>query len=255
MDQQIVTSRSDGVLEIRITRPHKKNALTAAMYAELADVINSVAGDPEVRAILLTGCGDAFTAGNDLADFLEHPPSGTDSPVFRFLEAISTTPQPLVAAVNGMAIGIGTTLLLHCDLVYASDKARFQLPFVNLGLVPEAAVSLLLPRAAGHARAAELLMLGEPFDAAHAESAGLLTAIVEDQALPQKARTAAMKLAAKPRGALRATKALMRRDDEPVADRMQAEVAEFAARLVSPAAREAFSAFLEKRAPNFTGLD
>lgn len=255
MGQQILTELDAGVLEIRITRPEKKNALTAAMYAVLAETLDGAADDPAIRAVLLTGSGDAFTAGNDLADFLEHPPRGTDSPVFRFLEAISTSPQPLVAAVNGLAIGIGTTLLLHCDLVYAAHGARFQLPFVNLGLVPEAAVSLLLPRVAGHARAAELLLLGEPFSAERADEIGLLTARVDAADLLPTARAAARKLAAKPRGALRATKALMRRGEEPVAARMQAEVAEFASRLVSPAAREAFSAFLDKRQPDFTGLD
>ena len=255
MGQHIDSELDGGVLEIRIDRVDKKNALTADMYTDLCDLLERAADNTEVRAVLLTGHGDAFTSGNDLADFLDTPPTGPESPVIRFLGVISTTPLPLVAAVNGLAVGIGTTMLLHCDLVYAGRDATFQLPFVNLGLVPEAGVSLLLPRVAGHARAAALLMLGEPFGAGEADRLGLLTACVEPAELMATARAAARKLAAKPRGALRATKALMRRDEEPLADRMRAEIEEFAARLHSPAAREAFGAFLEKRRPDFSNCD
>jgi len=240
-----IQSRIDAsVLEICFARPEKKNALTRSMYAILAERLTKVAGQAEVGAVLLYGSGDAFTAGNDLRDFLDDPPVDEQSPVFAFLDALANCPLPVVAAVNGLAIGIGTTLLLHCDLVYAGDNATFRLPFVDLGLVPEAASSLLLPRVAGHARAAELLLLGEPFDARRAQALGLLNGVVPGADVIDTAREAARRLAGKPRTAVRVTKALLKREAEPVATRMQAEAAQFAERLQSPEARAAFRAFL-----------
>ena len=240
-----------GVLHLALDRPAKKNAITRAMYAALADALGRAAGDPGVRAVVLSGRGGVFTAGNDLGDFLLDPPTGTDSPVFRFLRAASTFPKPLLAAVDGPAVGIGTTVLLHCDLAYAAPDARFKLPFVDLGLVPEAASSLLLPRAVGPMRAAGWLLFGEAFSAADALAAGLVNEVVADptaRAL-ERART----LAAKPPEAVRLTKALLRRADATaVRETMAVEGEHFTERLVSPEAQEAFTAFFEKRAPDFS---
>ncbi len=247
----VVMSRDGAVLTITMNRPEKKNALTHAMYAAMAEALGQAAGDATVRAIFITGAGDAFTSGNDLGDFLNAPPHGADAPVFRFLTAISTAEKPVVAAVNGLAVGIGTTMLLHCDLVYAARSAAFTAPFVNLALVPEAASSMLLPRRIGHAKAAELFLLGGRMDAAQAEAAGLVTAVFDDQSLAAEAMTRARALAAKAPGAVRATKALMKRGEEPVAERMRAESEQFSARLKSPELREAIKAFTEKRAPDF----
>jgi enoyl-CoA hydratase/carnithine racemase len=203
-----------------------------------------------VRAVLLHGEGGSFTSGNDLGDFMQSPPTGENSPVLRFLSALSAFEKPIVAAVEGHAIGIGTTLLLHCDLVYAAPSARFQVPFVNLALVPEAASSLLLPRLAGHARAAELLFFGEPFDAATAHDLGIVSAVADDVLAHARARVSA--LVAKPAQALRLTKRLMK---QPLADavraQMRAEGAVFIERLASAEVREAITAFFEKRPPNF----
>ncbi|MEK9968798.1 MAG: enoyl-CoA hydratase, partial [Ferrovibrio sp.] len=182
----ILTAQADGILTITFNRPDKKNALTSAMYATLADTLEAAETDPGVRAILFAGNGGAFTAGNDLQDFLNNPPQGENSPVFRFLRAISTTGKPLVAAVTGAAVGVGTTMLLHCDLVYVGAGAKLSLPFVNLALVPEAASSLLLPAMIGHHRAAELILLGEPFDADTAKAYGIANAIFPDaRVLPE----------------------------------------------------------------------
>ena len=209
------------MLTVTLNRPDKKNALTHAMYSTIADALASAAGDPSVRVILITGTGDAFTSGNDLGDFLNAPPEGGESPVLRFLAALSAAEKPVVAAVNGLAVGVGTTMLLHCDLVYAARSATFSVPFVNLALVPEAASSLLLPRRIGHARAAELFLLGGKLDAAQAEAMGLVAAVFDDGRLVDEALQRARALAAKAPSAVRATKALMKRGEEPVADRMR----------------------------------
>jgi len=249
----LITSEiKDGVQVVRIERPDKKNALTSDMYAALAEAVVGADDNPDVRVLVLTGSGDAFTAGNDLKDFLENPPSGDDSPVWRFIHGIASTTTPMIAAVNGMAVGIGTTMLLHCDFVYAAEEARFHLPFINLALVPEAASSLLLPRVAGYRQAAELLMLGEPFDADSALDAGIVTAIVPGADLMDVAMDTAAKLAAKPPAALRHTKALMRGGERTVPERLKAEGAVFSACLTSPEAKEAMTAFFEKRAPDFS---
>lgn len=238
---------------ITLNRPDKKNAITADMYQALADAIGTAERDAAIRVILIHGAGGAFTAGNDLKDFLSNPPRGEASPVFRFLAAVSTAEKPIVAAVSGVAVGIGTTMLLHCDLVYAAENARFALPFVNLGISPEAGSSFLLPRIAGYQRAAELLLLGEPFDAAKARDAGIVTAVVPNDNVLDTAKAAAKKLAERPANSIRVTKRLMRKwDRDSVARAMKEEGDSFVALLSSPEAKEAFSAFLEKRKPDFS---
>jgi enoyl-CoA hydratase/carnithine racemase len=248
----IDTQVTDGIQTVTFNRPAKKNAITAAMYASLADAMRNAQDDTSVRVIVIAGQPEIFTAGNDLDDFLNAPPSGNDSPVFRFLHAISTAEKPVVAAVRGAAVGIGTTLLLHCDLVYAGRGARFALPFTQLGLCPEAASSLLLPRLVGHQRAAEKLLLGEMFGADEAHAIGLVTTVLDDDAVLAHAQKQAAKLAALPASSVRTTKWLMKSDDAPaVAARMQKEGGTFRELLGSPEAREAFAAFLEKRKPDF----
>jgi enoyl-CoA hydratase/carnithine racemase len=258
MSDHILTSTADGVMEITIDRPDKKNALTVAMYAAFADALGHAATDPAIRAVLITGSGGAFTAGNDLKDFLNSPeasiaPDDMDRPVLRFLRAISTAPKPVVAAVQGVAVGVGTTMLLHCDMVVAGRGARFQLPFTNLGLVPEAASSLLLPRLIGMQRAAEMLLLGEPVDAATAFQWGLVNRLVDDAEVLETARGLARKLAAQAPEAVRLTKALMRGDSrDTIAARMAEEGTAFAAQLKSAELKEAVAAFFEKRKPDFS---
>jgi enoyl-CoA hydratase/carnithine racemase len=245
---QVVTETKGPVLVLRLARPEKKNALTAEMYDGLTAGLRSAARDAGVRAVVLIGAPGVFTAGNDLGDFLQHPPSGEESPVFRFLSVITTFEKPIVAAVDGPAVGIGTTMLLHCDLVVAATGARFQLPFVKLGLVPEAASSYLLPRLAGMQRASEWLLLGEPFSAADAHAAGLVNRVVAPEALESTALAFADALAARPPEAVRLSKQLIRapRAAESAAV-MEKESALFTQRLVSDEAREAFMAFLAKR--------
>src|SRR5258708_19390852 len=194
----VVVGRDGAVLTIAMNRPEKKNALTHAMYGAMADALATAAADPSVRVILITSTGDAFTAGNDLGDFLNAPPGGGEPPVQRFLAALATAEKPVVAAVNGLAIGIGTTMLLHCDLVYAARSAVFSVPFVNLALVPEAASSLLLPRRIGHAKAAELFLLGSRMAAAEAEASGLVAAVSDDPPPPVEALQRAPPLAPHP---------------------------------------------------------
>jgi enoyl-CoA hydratase/carnithine racemase len=249
----ILSTRDGPVLRIRINRPDKKNALTADMYAAIADALTGAEADAGVRAVLIHGAGDAFTAGNDLQDFLANAPRYADAPVFRFLNAISHAGKPLVAAVNGVAVGVGTTMLLHCDLVYAAEGTKFALPFVNLGLCPEAASSFLLPAIVGYQRAAELLLLGEPFDAQKAWQLGLVTEVVSADAVLERAAEAARKLADKPAASVRITRQLLKRHWMPTIEATLAEeIRHFGERLGSPEAREAFAAFLEKRKPDFS---
>ena len=222
------------------------------MYAALAEAIAAAERDRSVRVMLLHGAGDAFCAGNDLQDFLANPPHDEESPGFRFLRVMSHATKPLVAAVHGAAVGIGTTMLLHCDLVYAADSARFHLPFVNLGLCPEGASSVLLPALAGYPRAAELLMLGEPFGAAKARDVGLVTEVVAEAELLAVATAAAQKLADKPPEALTVTKQLLRRALMPqIEAALEEEPKQLRALLRSPEAKEAFMAFFEKRKGGF----
>ncbi len=249
----ILTTPKDGVLTIAFNRPQKKNAITAEMYGALADALVQAREDASIRAVMIVGSRDVFTAGNDLQDFMNNPPRGDDSPVFRFLKEISHAPKPLVAAVCGPAVGVGTTMLLHCDLVIAGDNAQFSLPFVQLGLVPEAASSLLLPELFGYQRAAERLLLGEPFGADEALELGLVGAVLPADAVAGHARVQAGKLVALPAAAVRATKRLMKHGRiGAIESRMQLEGEEFRERLQSPEAREAFAAFFERRRPDFS---
>ncbi len=243
----------DRVLRIEMARPEKKNALTGAMYDAMSDALDAAERDPAVRVALIHGTRDCFTAGNDLKDFLERPPHSEASPAFRFIQRIATFPKPLIAAVNGAAVGIGTTLLLHCELVYAAPGTRFQLPFVPLGVVPEAGSSVLLPLIAGYQRAAELLILGQPFGVEKAFAAGLVTEVIAAEELLEYARDAALGVAALPPAAVQQAKALMKRRFAPwVAEAMAEEGAIFRERLASPEAKEAMTAFFEKRKPDFS---
>ena len=237
----------DGVRHVVLDRPDKKNALTTAMYAALAEAIAS-AGQDDVGALLLSARGETFTAGNDLRDFLEQPPRGEDAPVFRFLNGLVTTDVPLIAAVRGAAIGIGTTMLLHCDLVYAAPGATFKLPFVDLGLVPEAGSSVLLARRIGRARAGAALFLGETIGAQQAYDDGLVTTLVDDALLDETAASAARAIAAKPRQAVRETKRLVNWDRETILAAIARESAAFGERLASDEARAVISAFFQRGA-------
>ncbi|GAB5098177.1 enoyl-CoA hydratase [Caballeronia sp. GAFFF2] len=253
---EILIERADGVLCIVLNRPEKKNAITAAMYQEMADGLYEAEKDPSVRAVLIRGNGGAFSAGNDLEDFLNDPPKDQDAPVFQFLRRLSAMPKPVVAAVSGVAVGIGTTMLLHCDLVYAAEGAKFSLPFVQLGLCPEAASSLLLPRIAGYQRAAEKLLLGEAFDVKEATEMGFINGVLAATELDAYALGKARKLAALPASSLRTTKSLLKgAQAAEVTARMGEEAGHFARMLAAPEAREAFQAFFEKRKPNFSAFE
>ena len=251
----ILVHTEAGVTTITLNRVDKKNSITAAMYATMADALDQAQADAAVRVVLLQGDVTIFSAGNDIGDFLNKPPAGEQSPVFRFLHGIAAFPKPIVAAVCGPAVGIGTTMLLHCDLVYAGDNAAFSLPFVNLGLCPEAASSLLLPQMFGYHRAAEALLLGEPFMAEAALEIGLVNRIVPPTEVTAMALTQARKLAAKPLTSLVETKRLMKKGQAgQVAQQMDEEGAVFGRMLREPAAREAFTAFMEKRKPDFSAV-
>ena len=249
----IKTATLNQVATLEIARPEKKNAITADMYSAMAQALRAADADPAVRVVLITGQPGIFTSGNDLEDFMQRPPQGPDAPVFQFMRALSTLSKPVVAAVTGAAIGIGTTLLLHCDLVYVSDEARLALPFTSLGLVPEFGSSLLVPLLAGHARAAEKLLLGEPFTAQDAVDLGIANAVLPAGEVAMHARRIAERFNALPPSAVRETKKLMKRAGAAqVQEAIDAEAAVFAQRLSSPEAREAFSAFFQKRKPDFT---
>ena len=253
MTQDILQHREAGVLTLTFNRVERKNSINVAMYDALATALEQAAGDSATRVVLIQGHETVFSAGNDIEDFLKNKPAGEDSPVFRFLRAIAAFPKPLVAAVCGPAVGVGTTLLLHCDLVYAGDNAAFSMPFVNLGLCPEAASSLLVPRMFGMHRAAEALLLGEPFFAEAAQEVGLVNRVVPPAECNALAQAQARKLAAKPRTSLTTTKRLMKGElQEAVLRKMAEEGAHFARLLGEPAAREAMTAFMEKRKPDFS---
>ena len=253
----IRTATLNRVLTIEIARPEKKNALTQAMYTAMAEALIAATADTSVRAVLITGQPGIFTSGNDIEDFMQRPPSGAsaggETPVARFMNALLDCDKPVVAAVTGAAIGIGTTMLLHCDLVYVSDEARLAMPFVSLGLVPEYASSLLLPALMGHAKAAEKLMLGEPFTGSEAVDCGIANAVLPAGEVVNHARRMAERFNALAPSAVRETKRLMR---EPLRARirevMATEGALFANRLRSPEAMEAFQAFFQKRKPDFS---
>jgi enoyl-CoA hydratase/carnithine racemase len=242
----------DRIARIELARLDKKNAITAEMYVQLAEALAAADADRAVRAVLLHGSRDCFTAGNDLSDFLKRPP-GTKSPSWRFFEVLPALQKPIVAAVGGPAVGIGTTMLFHCDLVYATPNTRFQLPFVGLGIVPEFGSTYLLPLLAGYQRAAELMLLGQPFTAAKAQEVGIVTAVVAETDLLSTAEAAARKLAELPPESIRLTKQLMKAAHaEAVKKQVVEEGRIFVERLASPEAKEAMSAFLEKRKPNFS---
>ena len=253
MSSAIEQSFDRNVLSLRFNRPEKKNALTLAMYDALVAAMRDAEGRDDVRVLLLSGSGGTFTSGNDLADFAANPQAGEDSSVMRFLFAMQALSKPVVAAVDGLAVGVGATMLLHCDLVYAADRARFLMPFVNLGLCPENAASLLLPLRAGGLLANELLLFGEPFDAKTAQEAGLVNRIVPAAEVLAIAQERAAALATKPPAALRATKRLLKEaQGTSVVEAIQREAKVFAERLSSPEAQEAFTAFFEKRKPDFS---
>ena len=255
MSHEIVTHADAGVLTVSINRPERKNSITAAMYAALADALATAENDASLRVMVVQGHDTVFSAGNDLGDFLNSPPAGTDSPVFRFLHGIAAFPKPLLAAVCGPAVGVGTTMLLHCDMVYAGDNAAFSMPFVNLGLCPEAASSLLLPQMLGHHRAAEALMLGEPLTAETALEVGLVNKVLPPSDVTAHTQAQARKLAAKPLSSLLEIKRLMKRAQQTlVMQQMAEEGAIFRRMLGEPAAKEAFTAFMEKRKPDFSKL-
>ncbi len=250
---EIITQRSGGILRVELNRPEKKNAMTSSMYATLADLFSDAATDEGIRVVLWHGAGDSFCAGNDVEDFLKNPPGPGESPQARLMNALTDFDKPLIAAVHGAAVGGGTTMLTHCDFVYAGESAKFQMPFVNLALVPEFGSTYSVPARIGYIRAAELILLGLPFDARRAAELGFVTQVVSNQNLLATATATAQKLTAKPAGALQACKRLMKRSSrERIKEAMKAENEEFSTRLHSADTKEALTAFLEKRSPNFT---
>lgn len=254
MSEHILVERDDGLLTLRLNRPDKLNALTRAMYSQMAEVLDAANADRSVRAVLITGGAECFTSGNDVADFLQAPPTGMDSPVFQFMRALFDFEKPVVAAVAGPAVGIGTTLLLHCDLVYVSRDAKLRTPFVNLGLCPEFGSSLLLPRLLGQARAAEVLLLGEPFTGEQAAEWGIAGAALEDgPSTLAKAREMALRFLDLAPSAVADSKRLMRAPGREELRRViEEEGALFGQRLRSPEAIEALSAFMQRRKPDFS---
>ena len=253
MTQGILVHSESGILTLTFNRPDKKNSITAAMYQQLADALKAAADDASTRVVVIQGSETIFSAGNDLGDFMNNPPAGDGSPVFQFLHGIAAFPKPLLAAVCGPAVGVGTTLLLHCDLVIAGDNAAFSMPFVNLGLCPEAASSLLVPQMMGYHRAAEALLLGEPFLAEAALEVGLVNRVVPPSEATRVAMQWAQKLAVKPISSLIETKRLLKKGNaDTVKARMTEEGVSFGRMLREPAAKEAFSAFMERRLPDFS---
>lgn len=257
MSEMVLVDTAERIRTISFNRPDKKNALTRAMYTAAAKAIESGDADPQVRVIILTGAGGVFTAGNDIVDFMEQPPAmdGKDvTPVQHFMQALLHAKKPVIAAVDGLAIGIGVTLLMHCDLVFCSDRASFKTPFVDLALAPEYGSSQTMPRAFGQAVAAELLLLGATWPAERARETGLVGTVTTPDALMDTAREAAKTLATKAPEALAQAKALMRRNPDPLEDRINLEGRQFAERLRSPEFAEAAAAFMERRAPDFDKL-
>ena len=246
----ILQNQESGVLTLTLNRVDKKNSLNASMYAELADALQSASSDSDIKVVLVQGHETVFSAGNDIADFLQQPASTADAPVFRFLKGIATFPKPLMASVCGPAVGVGTTMLFHCDIVFAGDNAAFSMPFVNLGLCPEAGSSLLAPQLMGYQRAAEALLMGEPFLVEAALEMGLISRVLPPTEVNAYAQLQARKMATKPLSSLMETKRLMKSAHTPaVLARIQEEAVSFGRMLKEPAALEAFSAFLGKRKP------
>ena len=248
---------SDGALKLVLNRPEKKNAFTNAMYRELTHILSDADQNPEVKVILISGAGNAFSAGNDIADFMKSPITHEDAPPINLLEKLAGLTKPLIAAVDGVAVGIGATLLFHCDLVYAQKDARFIFPFVSLGLVPEGAISLLLPRLVGHQRASEILLFGEPISAEDVHHIGFVNKVISESSALPYAEQRAKQLTTLSSGSILRTKSLLKDGalKAAVLHQIDIEGKLFIDRLHSPAAKEALSAFLEKRNPNFEGLD
>lgn len=261
MTDLVQITRSNGIQTLRISRPDKKNALTRPMYVAMAKALMAGDRDDDVSVHVFLGCDGVFTAGNDIEDFVgqsnEAPPRDTDhsdNDTFNFIALLPRVQKPMIAGVDGLAVGVGTTMLLHCDLVYATPEARFITPFLNLGVVPEAASSLLMPQRMGYAQAAEMLLLGEPFTAERMKDAGVVNAIVSSDKIEAVVLEAASKLAAKPPAALAKARQLMRGSLENIEATMKEELDAFSACMRSPEAQEAFAAFLEKRPPDFKKL-
>jgi enoyl-CoA hydratase/carnithine racemase len=249
----IKTATLNGVATIEIARPEKKNAITGEMYSAMAAALRAATADAAVRAVLITGQPGIFTSGNDLEDFMQRPAHSGGGPAFDFMKALIGCDKPVIAAVTGAAIGIGTTMLLHCDFVYVSDEARLAMPFVSLGLVPEFASSLVFPQLVGNVKAAEKLLLGEPFTAEEAVELRIANAVIAASEVVNHARRIAERFNALPPGSVRETKKLLRRNGSAqVLEAIATEGAIFAQRLQSPEAKEAFSAFFQKRRPDFS---
>src|SRR5438876_219930 len=248
----ILTECSGNILRIQLNRPARKNAMTSAMYIALADQFNAAAKDDQIRVVLWHGAGDSFSAGNDIQDFLKNPPGAGESPQARLIQALIDFDKPIVAAVQGAAIGGGATMLTHCDFVFAGETAKFRMPFVDLAVVPEFGTSYSVPARMGYLRAAELVLLGLPFDAKRAAELGLVTRVVADQHLLPTATAAAQQLAVKPPAALQSCKRLMRSSTRELLERaVKLENEEFSVRVRSAEAKEAFTAFIQKRNPKF----
>ena len=253
MSEHVKTEVADRIQSVCINRPDKKNALTLAMYTALSDAVRGADQDPNIRVTLIAGSGDAFCSGNDIKDFLNNPITDESSPVIQFVNTMIGAKKPVVAAVNGIAVGIGVTMLLHCDLVYVAEGARLQMPFVNIGLCPEAGSTFLLPVLMGHRRAAELLLLGGPFDAARAVELGIANAAVPAAQLQKTALEAARRIASQPPDAVRVTKGLLRAALQNAVKAASVREAEkFIPMLDGEEAKEALNAFMEKRKPDFS---
>ncbi len=249
----VVSTTSNGVARIQIARPEKKNAITAAMYQAMADALATAQNDPAARAILIHGHKDIFTAGNDLEDFMKNPPADMNAPVFQFMQALGYAEKPVVAAVNGAAVGIGTTMLMHCDLVYCADNSVFTMPFVSLGLCPEFASSLLIPLNAGYHKAVEKLLLAEPISAGEAVEMKIVNRMLPSDDVLDFAVKQAERFNQLPPASVRATKRLLRSGWKSVTERVIADEANaFGQMLRSPEAKEAFTAFFERRKPDFS---
>lgn len=252
MTEAIRVEEQDGILHLTMNRPAKKNALTQEMYGAMADAMTEAEDDLSIRVILFSGAEANFTSGNDLQDFQNNPPRGPNAPVFRFITGLARSTVPMIAAVDGFAIGVGATMLLHCDQVFVAEDAQLQMPFVNLGLVPEAGSSYLLPKLVGHARAAELFMTGTTISGQRAVDLGIANRVCAVGTTVETAMQTAKQLAAKPPRGLRATKSLLKNDRDQVLAQLERESAEFTRRLASEEFAEAASAFAEKREPDFS---
>ena len=255
MTEHVLTSIANGVFTVRLNRPEKKNALTRGMYRTLEESLTNAGNDRRVKVVWVTGSGDSFSSGNDVSSFLEDSREDHSPGVNGFIHALASTDVPLIAAVNGLAVGIGATMLLHCDLVHAAPGAVFRFPFVDLGVFPEAASTVLLPRLAGHQRAMELMLMADTFDASTARDIGMVNAVFDDDVLEARSLEIAERMARKPAKSLRLTKARVKAGYGDLGAVIAEETPLFAECVRSPEAREAFNAFLEKRKPDFTQFD